>query len=569
MIWHSNGMFPRHMTHRFAGHRQATAIFALLAAAMSLQAVAPAPAAALELICDPAHQDCREPLIKLIDQETVRIDVAFWFMEDLRYSSALHRARARGVQIRVLMDSRANPDYPGNVFALEQLVAAGIPMRQKISAGILHWKMMLFAGQRTVQFSGANFSDEAFVPITPWTNYVDEIIYFTDRASWVESFMTKFDDVWTSTTEYEDYANVTAVGRAYATFPIDPELNFPPGGFRERSVGGYMAETQRIDSLMFRITDRAHTDALIEMARRGVPTRLVTEQLQYREERRLWHAWNVDRLWTAGRQYLINGLPSIQVRLRRHAGLSHEKLTILRGQQMAIFGSSNWTSPSADEQLEHNAFTTIPSLFIWSRDHFDRKWNNRGGAAETKPFAPIGPDTPVLVSPAPGVTNQSLTPTLTWQGGPWAHRYDLYVGTDLANLARIVNDSEFGPYEHSWTLSTLSPATTYYWRVVGRTMANLSRTSVTCAFKTAGAGGGTPMTSCINPPPETPDPVATPEPQDINPIPDPQYRAGTPDSPSPGPGTSDGSGNRSPDPTRARTLAPSGELTGKTAVPRR
>src|SRR5688572_29903903 len=310
MTWHLIRMFRRHMIHRLALRRPMTAVFALLATALSLPAVAPAQDSdLLEIMCDPAYEDCREPLIKLIDQETVRIDVAFWFMEDLRYSSALHRARARGVPIRVLMDSRANPDYPGNVFALEQLVAAGIPMREKISAGIMHWKMMLFEGQRTVQFSGANYSDEALVPIVPWTNYVDEIIYFTNRASWVNSFMTKFDDMWTSTSGYQDYANVTNVVRAYGTFPIDPELNFPPGGFRERSVEHYLAETQRIDSLMFRITDRAHTDALIEMVTRGVPTRLITEQHQYREERRLWHAWNVDRLWLAGRAHLINGLP--------------------------------------------------------------------------------------------------------------------------------------------------------------------------------------------------------------------------------------------------------------------
>ena len=146
---------------------------------------------------------------------------------------------------------------------MSQIQSAGIPMREKIAGGILHWKMMLFAGQRTVQFSGDNYSDEAFVPQTPWTAYVDEIIYFTDRANYVNSFMTKFDDVWTLATGYRNYANVTTLVRKYATFPIDPELNFPPGGFRERSVAAYASEPQRIDASMYRITDRAHTDALI------------------------------------------------------------------------------------------------------------------------------------------------------------------------------------------------------------------------------------------------------------------------------------------------------------------
>src|SRR6476619_7155679 len=92
----------------------------------------PRPAAALERLCDPAFEDCRAPLINLIDRETVGIDVGFWFMEDARYSSALLRAKARGVPIRVLMDTRANDSYPGNIFCLDQIQSGGIPMREKI-----------------------------------------------------------------------------------------------------------------------------------------------------------------------------------------------------------------------------------------------------------------------------------------------------------------------------------------------------------------------------------------------------------------------------------------------------
>src|SRR4051812_33711346 len=80
----------------------------------------PSSASALERFCDPAFEDCRTPVIDLIDRETVGIDVGFWFMEDARFSSALSRARARGVPVRVLMDTRANNDYPGNIFCLNQ-----------------------------------------------------------------------------------------------------------------------------------------------------------------------------------------------------------------------------------------------------------------------------------------------------------------------------------------------------------------------------------------------------------------------------------------------------------------
>jgi hypothetical protein len=84
---------------------------------------------------------------------------------------------------------------------------------------------MLFAGQNTVEFSGANYSAEAFVPITPYSNYVYEIINFTDRTSIVNSFKTRYDDVWVSTSGWSTYANVTSLARNYPTYAIDPEMN--------------------------------------------------------------------------------------------------------------------------------------------------------------------------------------------------------------------------------------------------------------------------------------------------------------------------------------------------------
>jgi phosphatidylserine/phosphatidylglycerophosphate/cardiolipin synthase-like enzyme len=547
------------MTHPFALHGIWRARRLIIAATFLAAALTPRPAAALERFCDPAFEDCRQPLIDLIDRETVGIDVGFWFMEDARFSSALLRAAGRGVPIRVLMDTRANVDYPGNIFCLAQIQSAGIPMREKIDGGILHWKMMLFVGQRTVEFSGGNFSAEAFVPQTAWSAYVDEVIYFTDRTSYVNSYLTKFDDVWTSPTGYRNYANVTTVARKYATFPIDPELNFPPiDAFRARSVAQYNLEPQRIDVSMYRITDRAHSDAMIAAVQRGVQVRLITEQLQYRDESRLWDAWNVDRMWLAGQQNPIGGLPGIHVRLRGHDGLSHEKLTILEGLGEVIFGSSNWTSPSSDDQLEHNLFTTSTTFYGWAKTHFDRKWDNLAPSKETSPFVPLPPDVPQIVSPAAGATNQPASGvTFSWSAGPWAHKYDLYLGTSPATLTKVLDDFELGPYTPTWTVQNLQPATVYYWRVVSKTMANLARTSQICSFKTSGAGGGTVSTACLSGGANPPDPVLTQEPQDI--------------SPNSGSVTGNGagaSGGGAPGTPPSRTPSAGGTFTGLTAVPR-
>ena len=80
-----------------------------------------------------------------------------------------------------------------------------------------------------------------------------------------------------------------------------------PHPFRQRVCN---AEQRQIDAIMYRITDRAHADALLDAVARGVTVRLITEPEQYRDESRMWHAWNVDRLYMGG----------VQIKHRAHQG---------------------------------------------------------------------------------------------------------------------------------------------------------------------------------------------------------------------------------------------------------
>lgn len=490
----------------------------------SVLALTPLGAAAqpptASFLCDPAFEDCRDPLIELIDAETQGIDVGFWFMQDTRFSSALIRAKNRGIPVRVILDQRAFSDpefsYAGAEIPIQQMATAGIALREKIgSAGIYHNKMMLFAGQNFVEFSGANYSSNAFVPNTPYADYVDEVIVFTNEPAIVNSFKTHYDNMWTDVStgnqKFKDYANVPLpLARHYPTYPIDPELNFPPyagsaNNFASRSVSRYKAETIGIDSIMYRITDQRHTNEMIAAAARGVPVRLLSEPQQYRSTGKLWHSWNIDRMYIAGLQYQINGQPGIQIRHRKHLGLSHEKLTILKNQHMAIIGSSNWTSASGSaSQHEHNIFSTRSWIYDWSVDHFNRKWDNAGPVEETEPFVPLPPDAAVVKLPADAAQNQPLALTLKWYAGPWAHKYQVLFGTSPSTMVPITPNSdglgftELGPSEstsaseyRTWNVTGLTEGTTYYWKVISRTMANLERSSATWSFRTQGAAPST------------------------------------------------------------------------------
>jgi len=172
-------------------------------------------------LCDDGFQDCRQKLWDLIDAETSEIDVAYWFMQDTSYATKIINRFNAGVKVRIVVDPRANPLENGNAQIIDQWKNAGIPVRYKLTDGILHWKMMIFGAQNQVQFSGADYSPNFFVPSTPNQNYIDEALYFTGDPSIVGSFKTKFDDIWTDTVAYGNLANVNPpLTRSYTTFPI-------------------------------------------------------------------------------------------------------------------------------------------------------------------------------------------------------------------------------------------------------------------------------------------------------------------------------------------------------------
>jgi hypothetical protein len=445
----------------------------------------------------------------------VGIDVAFWFMEDARFTTELAAKWREGVPVRVLVDTRASEPYPFNAQRIAELRAAGIPIRRITSSKYLHWKMMLFDGQNVVQFSGANYSPSAWTPgtATPFADYIDEAIFFTDNPAIVNSFRTKYDDAWVATSGWANYANVTALTRSYDIYPKHSELNFPPfESYRSRALARYGAETRGIDVIMYRITDRRHADAMIAAVKRGIPVRLITEPRQYRDKAHLWHAWNVDRMY-------MNG---VQIKHRAHAGLNHQKSVLLTGQRMVIFGSSNWTESSDLGGYEHNMFTTQAHIYQWFGDQFERKWFNATGVVENEDFIPLAPAAAALPGPADSATGVSTTVTLRWWGGSWGHVYDVYFGTSpdppliAANLPLGPSEStsDFQSYRIATTLST---GTTYYWRIVSKTAASMAKSSVVWSFTTAGPLTSSPVApAAISPsttaPPPAPAPAPSPSP---------------------------------------------------------
>lgn len=456
---------------------------ALLLAA--LFALTPRSASATDFMCDPSYEDCRAVLLNYINNERIGIDLAMLFMEDDVIADAIIARHNAGIRVRALVEPRRNGETPKNAVILEKLKNAGIPMRYKVGGGKLHWKFMVFDAQNVVQFSAANYSDFYFKPIVPYANYTDEGIYFTGEAPLVDSFRRKFDDAWVDPSAFATYANIPgATARTYPLYAIDPSLSFVPfEDFATRSVPLYDAEQVKIDIVMYKITEPRHAEAIIRAAKRGVPVRLITEGERYRNSSNMWQAYYIDRLYMAG----------VQIRDRAHEGFLHQKSTILYGQGLTVFGSSNWSIESNQSQYEHNYFTNKLWFFNWFTDNFERKWTNRTGNVETAAFVPQPPGPPTYVSPAQGATGVPTSgAVLKWHPGTWGHIADVYFGTSsnpplvAANVALSAADT------NSYALPALAAGTTYYWKIVNKTMALRETAGAVQSFTTAGGTTTTP-----------------------------------------------------------------------------
>jgi len=161
-------------------------------------------ASAQERLCDPSFEDCYTPLLNAVRAETTGIDMAFYWIELPDLADAIIKRFQAGVPVRLIVEPRASLKFPTNQTLLDRFKAAGIPMRFKAGDGIVHSKMLLLAGQGKVVFSGSNFGDADVRPFVPFANYVDGAWYFSDDQAVVNSFRTRYDDIWTNTKLYGD-----------------------------------------------------------------------------------------------------------------------------------------------------------------------------------------------------------------------------------------------------------------------------------------------------------------------------------------------------------------------------
>jgi len=422
--------------------------------------------------CEAAATDCRARLLAYINRETVRLDVGTEEITDAKIADAIIARFHARVPVRLIVEPRRTPVEPANGVMLNKLKAAGLPMRYKKAGDIVHWKMMIFAGQNAVQFGAAQLTQSYLVPVQPYVNFTQDPIFFSTDTSIVNSFERKFDDAWVDATNFANWGNAATPARAYPLHAVDPDMNFVPAqNFGSRSKPLYDAEKSGIDVIMYKITEATHAEAVIRAAQRHVRVRLIVEPTRYRSPDNVWQAYYVDKMYAAG----------VSIRERAHLGFLHQKTTLLYSLHVAVFGSSNWTTASNGTQYEHNYFSTDPVFFEWFRKVFVRKWNS---STETRAFVPLPPDRPVYVGPANTASGQPTTIVLSWKPGLWAHRADVYLGTSSAPPLWMKDVTVSPNSTKKLTVTGLRPGTSYFWKIVSKTMAGKTASGPVWSFGT-------------------------------------------------------------------------------------
>ncbi|WP_240317741.1 phospholipase D family protein [Janthinobacterium lividum] len=133
-------------------------------------------------------------VLKVIDSAASNIRLAAYSFSSPHVVEALLQARQRGVDVRVLADTRRNARKNSRA-ALDRLVGAGIPTRL-ISRYALHHDKYIVADGVTVQNGSFNYTADAA------TANSENVIVVWHSARLAQSYLAHWENRWASGIDY-------------------------------------------------------------------------------------------------------------------------------------------------------------------------------------------------------------------------------------------------------------------------------------------------------------------------------------------------------------------------------
>lgn len=289
-------------------------------------------------------------LVKAIDAARVRLRLALYQLNLSGVADAVLRAKARGVDVKLLYDQGHGASNASAEF--KRLVAAGVETRLLkggASFGIMHDKFALFDDE-LVETGSFNWTNAAEV-------YNFENALFLDDASLTALYAKDFDWMW-SFARPVDQSAPAAPGSSpdFGPPPADPSPSvrfkgrawprvvFSPGGGTEaRLVDAVSRCGTTLDIAMFSFYSMPLAEAVVAAKARGVAVRVVADVSQARRSPALARlaAAGVDLRLTAG---------------RGGRGVLHHKFARFDG-EMLTTGSFNFSENAESNNFENQLFS--------------------------------------------------------------------------------------------------------------------------------------------------------------------------------------------------------------------
>lgn len=282
-------------------------------------------------------------VIDAIEGAEVQIDLAIYSFTLATIRDALLQAHARGVQVRMVMESD-NLDEP-QVIALQ---GAGIPIRSDERDHLMHHKFMVidrtmvWTGSMNFTFSGARLENNSGILFESEELAADMLVEFEemfldDRFGQLSQRNTPFDLIQID-------------GRVVEVLYAPEDL------VTQRLVQIVRGAQDSVRVLAFILTSDPIAESLAERSQAGIPVHVVLE------------AGNAD---APGSDYLGLLANGVDVRLDSNPYNMHHKVLIVDDRIVAL-GSFNYTRSAQESNDESLLVIHSPELVRAYRDEFER-----------------------------------------------------------------------------------------------------------------------------------------------------------------------------------------------------
>lgn len=289
----------------------------------------------LQLLLEPDAD--RAPVLALLNSSKTSIRMEMALLDDKEIIEALQSARARGVDVRVLLDAHPPGSPVGNTPAMDELQLASIPVKTGNPAFALTHAKIVVVDDRIALVATFDQTRVAF-------EHYRAFLLRDSEPEDVAEIAGTFDADWNRTM-------VTAAR---------PDLVWGPRDSRRRLVGLIDTAKRTLDITAEQMRDDEVISRLTAAAKRGVTVRVLMSPVQSGEDA---DSAGKEKLVRGGSQLRLLMIPSIH------------GTAVVADETRAFVGSQDFSPKSLDAQRELGVILDEGNIVRALTIFFEEDWN--------------------------------------------------------------------------------------------------------------------------------------------------------------------------------------------------